>query len=114
MAARSRDIRSNNPTTAPSVSFYNTTNETGAQLDWCLSKANNQSGKVFDYFVTHRGLNFSPSQVHRALGGRWPITSTRRTMTDLAADGLLVKTSDKVMGPYGRAEYQWSLFQGLL
>ena len=93
------------------MSYYNTTSETGEQLSLYKNKAGKQYDRVIDYFITHRGLNFTPSQVHTAIGGSSPLTSTRRALSDLTADGRLFKTSDQVRGPYGRAEHQWQLLE---
>lgn len=54
----------------------------------------------------------SPSQVHAAglaAGRAWLLTSVRRSMTNLAKAGALVKTDDTRMGPHGRLETLWRL-----
>jgi predicted ArsR family transcriptional regulator len=51
----------------------------------------------------------SPSQVHADILRTSPLTSVRRSISNLTADGKLVKTERKVQGPYGRPEYVWRL-----
>lgn len=91
------------------ASFYNTTHETEPALSKRREAAEHQDEVVLRY-VVRKGAA-SPWEVHRALerdGYRWPITSIRRAMTNLAADGRLVKTEAKTQGAYGMPEHVWA------
>lgn len=94
-------------------SFYNTTAETGDQLTIMRLKAEKQDLLVLNCFLIHRRL--SPSQLYIKLfykvkaDQRPPITSIRRSLTNLTNDGRLVKTDVKTTGMYGRPEFIWEL-----
>ena len=90
-------------------SYHNTTRERPERLTRYEAQAKRQDLRILEFFKNHRGLHFTPSQVHKAVGGGAPITSIRRAMTNLTSTAHLVKTQDKVEGPYGRPEYQWML-----
>lgn len=86
--------------------FYNTTNELGDNLALYRGRAKGQAELILRFFrVTDRA--WSPSQIMRCFGDRWPITSVRRAITDMTKAGLLERTDNKVTGPYGRDEYTW-------
>lgn len=54
---------------------------------------------------------FTPSEVHTHVsGGCWPLTSTRRAITNLTKAGLLVHHPQiRRVGPFGVNESTWSL-----
>ena len=90
--------------------FFNTTSESGATLKEYRAKAGKQERLILNFFALSIRSRFSPSYVHAMLyGDTAPITSVRRAMTSLTKKGLLVKTDEKVDGPYGRPEYLWRL-----
>lgn len=92
--------------------FHNTTSETGEKLAQYKSHAIKQEAAVLALFRRER-LAMAPSevceQVNRIHGEGWLLTSIRRAMTNLADEGLLVKTGRKRTGPFGRPEYYWQL-----
>lgn len=94
---------------------HNTTHETGATLTTYQSHAIKQEAAVLALFRLLR-FPMAPSevceQVNRIHGKGWLLTSIRRSMTNLADEGLLVKTGRKRMGPFGRPEYYWKLGDG--
>lgn len=92
-----------------SESFHNTTNERGETLRRAESKAKYQDAQVLALFRKHAPLALSPSQVHRALATKAPLTSIRRAITNLTAAELLARTDMKVRGVYGRSEFKWRL-----
>ena len=88
--------------------YFNTTGETGATLATYRNKAAEQDNEVLD-IIDRLGGSASPSQVWRAVSKKWPITSCRRAMTNLANAGKLVKTGEKRVGEFGRKEGVWKL-----
>ena len=96
------------------MAYYNTTSETGHDLDRFNIAANSQVALVFAFLKLHHAANWTASEV--CIGVRWPgrtppITSVRRALTDLADLGVIRKTTDKRKGPYDRAEYAWKFRQ---
>jgi predicted transcriptional regulator len=94
---------------------HNTTHETGETLRTYQSHAIKQEAAVLALFRLLRST-MAPSevcdQVNRIHGKGWLLTSIRRAMTNLADEGLLVRTSIKRTGPHGRPEYRWILGEG--
>jgi hypothetical protein len=84
---------------------YNATNETGATLEQFVAHTYTQTDFIKLEFAVGREL--SPSDVLKYLNHKYPITSIRRCITDLTAEGFLVKTDKKKIGIYGRPEYIW-------
>jgi hypothetical protein len=73
-------------------------------------KALGQEARIETFFRGSKpNAAFTPSQVHRYVGGNAPLTSTRRAMTGLERAGVLVKTDVTVPGPFGRPEHAWRL-----
>jgi hypothetical protein len=92
--------------------FYNTINLKGKYLDRAMSQAKTQKSKILVYFRRRPGMKCTPFEVlqfFNAIGYDWPITSVRRAMTDLTADGLLVKTSLKSDERLGKPNHCWTL-----
>jgi len=89
--------------------FYNTTNETGQTLADATVKAKTQNELIIDFFKG--GGRFTPWGVYAqllALGrinNRVPITSIRRSISDLCKDGYLVKLNEKRREQLGVANY---------
>ena len=73
-------------------------------------KALGQEARIETFFRGSKpNAAFTPSQVHRYVGGNAPLTSTRRAMTGLERAGVLVKTDVTRQGQYGRPEHAWRL-----
>jgi len=93
------------------VGFYNTINETGAELKQSRLHTDKQEDEIARIFRAHKRL--SPSQAHELYdGGSVPLTSIRRAITNLTIDGVLVKTEAKRLGIYGKVEHVWEYTQG--
>jgi Fe2+ or Zn2+ uptake regulation protein len=95
-----------------SAGYFNTTGASGAELAQHTAAASKQSERVVSLFREQRPRSLSPSEVHRLLGGDrqfGPLTSVRRSITDLTTLGVLERTTDKVRGPFGHREYLWKL-----
>ena len=87
--------------------FYNTTNTTGEDLQAYRRKAMSQDEIILALY--RDGYDHSPSQVLQMVLPNAPITSVRRSITNLTTEGRLKKTGRQVNGMYGRPEYCWRL-----
>ena len=92
------------------MTFYNTTNEVGEDLEELMAKEVTQTGRILIFFKLNRGIEYTPFEVYSALGfAGVPVTSIRRAMTDLTNKGELVKTETKKEEIYGHKNYCWKL-----
>ncbi len=93
------------------MSYYNTTKESSGVLKEYHSKAGTQDDMILNYF--HEHVIASPSEVWVWFSsknvGNVPITSIRRSITNLTKEGKLYKTKKKRKGYYGRDEYIWTI-----
>lgn len=86
-------------------------------------RVRNQNALVLEYFLARPGKRMTPFEVHQDLAGpqhradgreRWPLTSTRRAITDLTKLGHLQKhlaKADSRMGGFGDPNHTWSLVE---
>ena len=94
------------------MSFYNTTNEGGQILLDFKRAAAYQDNLVLDMFKRYN-VALTPSECYRKLLDQKliepsvPITSIRRSITNLTRDERLEKLPGKRVGPHGRPEYTW-------
>lgn len=73
------------------------------------SRARRQDGAVLAFFRARPGERFTPSRVHEYFP-QWPLTSIRRSLTNLTGRGLLTHhKADRRPGPLGAKESTWSL-----
>ena len=87
--------------------WYNTTKEKNKkQLD---KKAKTQSEIILEWFQKNPKEAATPFEVQDACKLTCPITSVRRALSDLTADGLLVKTNEKIVERFGISNYRWTL-----
>lgn len=97
------------------MSYHNTTNQTGEQLDIFSVAAKSQDELVLTFFKNYPNHDFSPSKLHeylikyKLIDEATPLTSIRRALTNLTGAGKLIKTDKKVMSKYNRPEYVWKL-----
>lgn len=99
--------------------FYNTTNEKGATLKESQKKAKSQDEMVLDYFKKHELLGATPERVLRHFkimedlnDSKWhntPITSIRRSFSNLHKKGLIYKTGQTIEGDFGKQINIWKL-----
>ena len=94
------------------MAYYNTTRQKGEQLVVAWDKTKSQDDKVMEYFHAHgKG---TPSEVWIYFrDSNVPITSIRRSITNLTNSNLLSKTDNKREGVYGRPEYVWEIFKSV-
>jgi hypothetical protein len=90
------------------MTYHNTTHTAGAQLDEYEGKADSQDEIILLWFKFSGGSH-TPSEIHSVLFPDVPITSVRRSISNLTAGGYLQKTDHQKLGPYKRPEYQWEL-----
>jgi plasmid rolling circle replication initiator protein Rep len=93
------------------MNYYNTTNEKGDNLKENTIKAISQDNVILKYFKDNKGVKLSPSMVLNRTNLKCPITSIRRSMSNLTSEGYLIKTDEKVTGIYGRPEYLWKYYK---
>ena len=102
------------------LDFFNTTNETGQRLKEYKHKAKKQDTVVLELYK--QSLELTPSKVwieYKRQTGEvlTPITSIRRSISNLTAAGKLVKqpkpadqaTYEAQKSQHGRFEYSWRL-----
>ena len=83
--------------------YYNTTKEIGALLKEYQEKATTQDQVILRMYKG--GHKLSASMIEAALNYKWPITSIRRSITDLFQKGEIKRLPYKVMGKYNKKEY---------
>lgn len=86
--------------------YFNTTKESGNQLELFVKKAKSQDKEVMR--LMQKYSKASASQLIKYFKNV-PITSIRRSLSTLSKKGKLVKTDDKVVGNYGRNEYVYAI-----
>lgn len=99
--------------------FYNTTKETGDTLETSRTKAKSQDEAVLNYFREYPNLNHTPERCLRHFkimetlnDNRWfrtPITSIRRSFSNLHNRGLIQKTGEMAKGDFGKMVHTWKL-----
>ena len=91
--------------------FYNSTNESGEQLELFTKKASTQEEKIMIIFKEKYRLTAYQCYSFYKLRheGNTPITSIRRAITNLTSKGKLDMTNDKQIGGYGRDNYYYKL-----
>jgi len=88
------------------MSYHNTTETTGPDLQEYEAKAIGQEDLILDYF-NNTTSGHTPSHIQSVLLPRSPITSVRRAITNLTNAGKLVKTDTQCNGPFNRPEFVW-------
>ena len=94
------------------MTYYNTTRQKGKQLEVSWKKTKSQDDKVMEYFHAHGKATPSEVWIHFR-DSNVPITSIRRSITNLTNSNLLSKTDNKKEGVYGRPEYVWEILKSV-
>lgn len=89
--------------------FFNTIGIPQDLLIIELEKVEKQQDKVITIFEVSMMLGLTPTEVFKALGEQYPITSIRRAITNLTEAGKLRKTVKMRKGMYGKMNYVWEL-----
>ena len=90
---------------------HNTTHESGTKLQEYQNQAASQESKIASFFQLNPGEYWTPWEIQSLVfKTKTPITSVRRSMSDLTKVGILTKTEHlKEAGNYGRRSYAWML-----
>lgn len=92
-------------------SYHNTNQESGDTLIASQQQAKTQDEKVLEYFKNIVPHKFSPEEVWSNLyaGTNVPLTSCRRSFSNLCKENKLIKTEEQVTGMYGKMINLWVL-----
>lgn len=97
-------------------SYHVTTPITQQEIKFAEEKAKTQDETVLDLFKTFDQLKLTPERVHKHLmltgGKRWentPLTSVRRSFSNLKNRGLIEKTDTLINGNFGAKVHLWKL-----
>jgi hypothetical protein len=96
-----------------SKSFYNTLDLSGAALSKANARAATQEQFVAALFRQNPTVRFSPSQIQKLAAAKYgktaPLTSWRRSVTNLCQRGTLTKCAKayQIPGPFGLPENVW-------
>ena len=93
------------------MNFYNTVGLKGRDLFSANEKALGQEDLILEIFKEVR-RELTPFEVDEKLrrdGYVYPITSIRRSITNLTKSGRLEKTSIRRSGEYGQMNYTWKV-----
>jgi len=88
--------------------FHNSVGYQEPELSAFKMKALTQDKAVLAFFRKHDGINFNASEVWRYMKlPNVPITSIRRSITNLTKADCLVESGNMRMGNYGRKTKCW-------
>jgi len=101
------------------MSYYNTNKEKGTALKESRKKSKTQDELVLEYFKNYDNLGATPERVLRHFKimetlseSKWhntPITSVRRSFSNLKNKGLIKKTEVLIEGDFGKNIHVWKL-----
>ena len=92
-----------------SKEYYNTLNESALEVKTSETKAKKQKDEIFAIY-RHTLRPMTPAEIWDGYGFKSknvPLTSIRRAITNLEAEGLLKKTDIQKPGVYGKMNYCW-------
>tara|TARA_R110000803_G_scaffold192315_1_gene255140 strand:- start:52 stop:339 length:288 start_codon:yes stop_codon:yes gene_type:complete len=89
--------------------FFNTTNESGIDLQLAIQKAKNQNDRIYKIMQQNSEpmTPFEVQSVYELIFPSVPITSIRRAMSTLTDNGQLVKTENMKVEQYGAKNHLW-------
>ena len=92
-------------------SYHNTNSENGTILIASETKALKQEEIILNYFQKYPQMSFNPDFIWTNLFdiAIVPITSTKRSLTNLTERGLLVKTDKMSKSIFGKMIHEWML-----
>jgi hypothetical protein len=101
------------------MSYYNTNEEKGTTLKESRKKAKTQDQTVLEFFKNHDQLGVTPERclrhfkiMEKLSESKWhntPITSVRRSFSNLKNKGLIKKTETLIEGDFGKSIHVWKL-----
>ena len=93
--------------------YYNTNKESGAVLKNSFDSTKKQEDLVLAVFETYPKENLSPDEIQKFLLDHaevtYPITSIRRSITNLTNNNKLKKTDKMKNGVWGKQTHTWIL-----
>mgnify|MGYP003114690559 FL=1 len=93
------------------MTFYNTTQQTGEELKTSWIDTAKQDEIILLLFARNQDMTFTPFDIQNILkhdyDKDYPITSIRRSISNLTEIEALEKTSTKRKGKYGKKNYCW-------
>ena len=89
--------------------YFNTTNLHGKKLQGYIVRAVRQDDAVREFFRKNPRAEVTPNDLHRMIPSLMaaPLTSVRRSFSNLTDCGYLEKTDIQVTGPYGNPVHLW-------
>jgi hypothetical protein len=98
-----------NQNPAPAPVWYNTTGQTDPELTLLRNNAMSQQERVLAYMKSMKGYRVTAWHVQQHVLQHAPITSVRRCLTNLAADGHLKVVGKTEDGPYEHTCNQYTV-----
>lgn len=92
--------------------FFNTTSQKADVLKASKFKAGKQNAEILELFMLYHYRSFTPAEIWEYFekqNRHWPLTSIRRAITTLTAQGFLECTNEMRMGMYGSKNFCWKL-----
>ena len=99
--------------------YHNTNEEKGATLQESRKKAKTQDQTVLEFFKNHDQLGVTPERclrhfkiMEKLSESKWhntPVTSIRRSFSNLKNQGLIQKTELTIEGDFGKNVHVWKL-----
>ena len=93
------------------MTYYNTTHEQSKPLEVSWAKAAKQDVLILLVFARNKKSIFTPFEIQNILRDDYekpyPITSVRRSISNLTEREALEKTSIRRQGPFGATNYCW-------
>ena len=99
--------------------YHNTNEEKGTTLKESRKKAKTQDQTVLEYFKNHDQLGVTPERclrhfkiMEKLSESKWhntPVTSIRRSFSNLKNQGLIKKTELLIEGDFGKNVHVWKL-----
>jgi len=91
------------------ILYHNTTKLTGEELREAVSRAEDQEDAILMIYQS-TGKPYTPSAIlgmTTRAGHKWPLTSIRRSLTNLTYKNELIKLENMKEGLYGKKEHYW-------
>ncbi|WP_441001283.1 hypothetical protein [Fodinibius sp. SL11] len=83
------------------------------QVSHLRQSANKQNKRVARWYWNHPNHSMSPSHLHKIFFPQapadqdWPLSSTKRAITDLTNDEILIQTKETCKSTRGGTEHKW-------
>lgn len=90
-----------------SNAYHNTLPIHGKALETAEAKAQSLEVMILKYFSDHSSQGFTPPEVQLVFGQQWPLTSVRRSITNLTTKGFLITTGERRPGLFGSDNNVW-------